>query len=51
MERRYAQERVGSDCRAWIASPAANRVRGIVEFVFGHYRFEFDLDCDRSGGR
>ena len=33
MESRYAQERVGSSCRARFASPAANRVRGIVGIV------------------
>ncbi len=48
MESRYAQERVGSSCRARFASPAANRVRGIVGIVEhlgpGH-------DFDRSAGR
>ena len=44
MESRYAQERVGSSCRAWFASTAANRVRGIVGIVE-----HLDLDYDRPG--
>ena len=48
MESRYAQERVGSSCRAWFASTAANRVRGIVGIV---EHLELDLDHDRPGHR
>jgi hypothetical protein len=32
MESRYAQERVCSSCWDRFTSPAANRVRGLVEF-------------------
>ncbi len=33
MERRYAQERLGSSCRAGITGPAADRVRGLVVVI------------------
>ena len=46
MESRYAQERVGSSCRARFASTAANRVRGIVGIV---EHLELDPDYDRPG--
>ena len=48
MESRYAQERVGSSCRARFGSTAANRVRGIVGIVDLEH-LEFDRDYDRPG--
>jgi hypothetical protein len=46
MESRYAQERVCSSCWDRFASPAANRVRGIVGIV-EHFDFDPGLDVDR----
>jgi hypothetical protein len=47
MESRYAQERVCSSCWDRFAGPAANRVRGIVEFVVEHLDDDPGFDVNR----